>query len=87
MKTRCMRLKRKLCLWLPSLGVATTGIAGPDGGTGERPVGTVFVAVAGASGVDVDELHIGGERDRVRLWATQRALNMLRRRLESGTVS
>ena len=70
-----------------SLGVATTGIAGPDGGTGERPVGTVFVAVAGASGVDVDELHIGGERDRVRLWATQRALNMLRRRLESGTVS
>ena len=65
-----------------SLGVATTGIAGPAGGSEKTPLGTVFVAVADDDGVDVDELHIGGDRERVRVWATRRALNMMRRRLE-----
>lgn len=65
-----------------SLGVATTGIAGPDGGSDKTPLGTVFVAVADDDGVEVDELHIGGDRERVRVWATRRALNMMRRRLE-----
>ena len=65
-----------------SLGVATTGVAGPSGGSETTPLGTVFVAIADDDGVDVDELHIGGGRERVRVWATRRALNMMRRRLE-----
>ena len=66
-----------------SLGVSTTGIAGPAGGSEKTPLGTVFVAVTDDHGVDVDELHIGGGRERVRIWAARRALNMLRRRLEA----
>ena len=64
-----------------SIGIATTGVAGPGGGTETTPTGTVFVAVADGSGVETGSLQIGGERDRVRLWATQNALNRLRRRL------
>ena len=64
-----------------SIGIATTGVAGPGGGTETTPTGTVFVAVADGSGVETGSLRIGGERDRVRLWATQSALNRLRRRL------
>ena len=65
-----------------SMGASTTGIAGPGGGTESTPAGTVFVAVADESGVEVQELHIGGERDRIRLWATTRVLDLLRRRVE-----
>ena len=65
-----------------SVGASTTGIAGPGGGTENTPAGTVYVAVADESGVEVQELHIGGERDRIRLWATTRVLDLLRRRVE-----
>jgi len=64
-----------------SIGVATTGIAGPGGGTSETPVGTVFIGVADENGEEVKAMTIGGERDRVRMWATQRALEMVRRRV------
>ena len=66
-----------------SIGASTTCIAGPSGGTSETPAGTVFIAVADPTGVQVEELHIGGERDRVRLWATTRVLDLLRRRVEA----
>ena len=67
-----------------SVGASTTGIAGPGGGTEKTPAGTVFVAVADESGVEVQELRIGGERDRIRLWATTRVLDLLRRRVEES---
>ena len=65
------------------LGVAISGVAGPSGGTAAKPVGTVHVAVAEAGSEDVDhqELHLPGDRRRVRRLASQWALEMLRGRL------
>lgn len=65
------------------LGVAISGVAGPSGGTAAKPVGTVHVAVAEAGSEEVDhrELHLPGDRRRVRRLASQWALEMLRRRL------
>lgn len=63
------------------VGVGITGIAGPDGGTAEKPVGLVFVAVDGAAGTRVRRSIFPGGRERVRFQATQVALEMLRRGL------
>lgn len=62
-------------------GVAITGIAGPEGGTDDKPVGLVFVSVAGPSGVRVDEHRFRGRREDVRERAIQMALIALRNRL------
>jgi len=64
-----------------SIGVGITGIAGPTGGSQEKPVGLVFVALADERGTQVREFHFPGSRDRVRHWATQMALEMVRRRI------
>jgi competence/damage-inducible protein CinA-like protein len=64
-----------------SVGVGITGIAGPDGGTPEKPVGLVFVALDGAAGTRVRRAVFPGSRERVRHQATQVALEMLRRGL------
>jgi nicotinamide-nucleotide amidase len=63
------------------VGVGITGIAGPDGGTAEKPVGLVFVALHGAAGTRVKRNLFPGSRERVRFQATQVALEMLRRGL------
>ena len=63
------------------VGVGITGIAGPDGGTDEKPVGLVFVATCGAAGTQVRRSIFPGGRERVRYQATQVALEMLRRGL------
>jgi nicotinamide-nucleotide amidase len=63
------------------VGVGITGIAGPEGGTPEKPVGLVFIAVDGAAGSRVRRAHFPGDRERVRFQATQAALEMLRRGL------
>jgi nicotinamide-nucleotide amidase len=59
-------------------GVGITGIAGPDGGTPEKPVGLVYVALAGPNGVEVDKNRFIGIRQDVRARSAQRALTMLR---------
>lgn len=61
--------------------LATTGIAGPDGGTPEKPVGLVYVALASADGTAVRELHLSGDRARIRALSTLHALDLLRRAL------
>jgi nicotinamide-nucleotide amidase len=63
------------------VGVGITGIAGPEGGTAEKPVGLVYVAISGAAGTRVRRNLFPGGRGRVRHQATQVALEMLRRGL------
>ena len=63
------------------VGVSITGVAGPDGGTADKPVGLVHVALDGAAGTRVRQALFPGHRERVRFQATQVALEMLRRGL------
>ncbi len=62
-------------------GIGVTGIAGPTGGTEAKPIGLVHVAVSSEAGVDHREARFPGDRQRVRWWASQLALDMLRRKL------
>jgi nicotinamide-nucleotide amidase len=64
-----------------TLGAGITGVAGPDGGTEQKPVGMVFVAVADGAKTEVVERKFFGDRERIRHWATQQALDMVRRKL------
>jgi nicotinamide-nucleotide amidase len=64
-----------------SFGVGITGVAGPTGGTAEKPVGLVFHAVASETGVEVVERNFPGARSRIRQFASQQALDMLRKKL------
>lgn len=62
-----------------TLGLAVTGVAGPGGGTAEKPVGTVHIALANGAATRGRELRFPGERDRIRFQASQMALDMVRR--------
>jgi nicotinamide-nucleotide amidase len=61
-----------------TLGVGITGIAGPSGGSEEKPVGTVHIALASSEGVKERVVHLPGDREMIRLFATQVALDMVR---------
>ncbi len=60
------------------LGLATTGIAGPDGGSAEKPVGLVYVALASEAGAAVERLQLVGGREFIKDRAAKFALNTLR---------
>jgi nicotinamide-nucleotide amidase len=62
-----------------SIGVGITGIAGPTGGTPEKPVGTVVIAVSTATNSSVRTLRLGGDRSMVRQHAVVAALDAVRR--------
>jgi competence/damage-inducible protein CinA-like protein len=64
-----------------TLGIGITGVAGPGGGSIDKPVGLVFHALASNTGTDVVERKWPGDRQRVRRFATQQALDMVRRKL------
>ncbi|MGA9640298.1 MAG: competence/damage-inducible protein A [Terriglobales bacterium] len=70
---------RKRCL--SSYGVGITGVAGPGGGTEQKPVGLVYIALAGEEGTQVVERNFPGDRRRIREFSTQQALEMIRRAL------
>src|SRR6202050_3478257 len=64
-----------------TLGIGVTGVAGPTGGTQEKPVGLVFHALASTGGTEVIERNFPGDRKRIRWFATTLALDMVRRKL------
>jgi len=59
-------------------GLSVTGIAGPDGGTPEKPVGTVFIGIATPDTTVVKKIFYPGSREKVKMMTSQMALNMLR---------
>ncbi len=65
------------CVSGADIAVATTGIAGPTGGTPDKPVGLVYVALADAHGTQVRKLTLRGERERIRQQTTLHALHMV----------
>jgi nicotinamide-nucleotide amidase len=64
-----------------TIGLGITGIAGPSGGSVQKPVGLVHIALSLNGAIEHQEHRFGGDRDRVRLWASQAALDMVRRKL------
>ena len=64
-----------------SIGIGVTGVAGPSGGSQEKPVGLVHLALAMGNQVEHRECRFSGDRERIRFWASQTALDMVRRRL------
>jgi nicotinamide-nucleotide amidase len=63
------------------LGLAVTGIAGPGGGSEQKPVGLVWVGLASAAGVKTAEHRFLGDREHIRMKAAQMALDMVRKYL------
>lgn len=61
------------------IGIATTGIAGPDGGSEEKPVGLVYIGLSYKGKTEVQEHYFVGKRDKIRERATYTALNWLRK--------
>ena len=64
------------------IAVGITGIAGPGGGTDEKPVGLVYIAVADAAGTDVEQRNFRGPRTIIKDRAAKTALNLLRLRMQ-----
>jgi nicotinamide-nucleotide amidase len=64
-----------------TLGVGITGVAGPSGGTPDKPVGMVFHAVASSTGTEVVQRSFPGDRKRIRRFASTMALDMVRKKL------
>jgi PncC family amidohydrolase len=63
------------------IALAVTGIAGPGGGSEDKPVGLVFIAMADEEGETVEKHQLPGGRSRIKWWTSQLALNLLRLRL------
>ena len=62
-----------------TLGLAITGIAGPGGGSADKPVGTVFIALSGPDGTASRRYQFWGDRDQVKMISAQTALEWVRR--------
>ena len=67
--------------------LSITGVAGPDAGGEEAPVGTVYIGLADAAGCQVHHRVFLGDRARIRAFAAQMALDHLRRRCASVTLA
>jgi nicotinamide-nucleotide amidase len=69
------------------LGLAVTGIAGPDGGTDGKPVGTVFISLAAPDGCWTKRFQFSGSRDEIRTITAWTSLDWLRRYLLQRTAA
>jgi nicotinamide-nucleotide amidase len=63
------------------IGLAVTGIAGPDGGTDEKPVGTVYIGIAASEENWVTKFRFSGTRWQIRNIAAQSGLDLIRKYL------
>jgi len=70
-----------------TLGVSVTGIAGPGGGTPEKPVGLVYIGLARGDWTEVHRLQLGGDRERIRWHTSQAALDLIRRHAQAAAPS
>lgn len=68
------------------VGIGVTGIAGPGGETSAKPVGLVYIALSSPVRVECKEFRFHGDRELIKLQASEAALNMLRRLLEEPVV-
>ena len=66
------------------VGIGVTGIAGPGGGSPEKPVGTVVLAASSGDQTRVRTVRLFGDREQIKFQAAQGALNMVRLMLEAG---
>ena len=66
--------------------LSITGIAGPEGGSKEKPVGTVWVGISAANGSLAQRFLFGGGREQIRKLAVLSAFDILRRRLISDSL-
>ena len=57
--------------------IATSGYAGPSGGTNNNPIGTVFIAISSVSGVDVERFVFSGDRQSIVNQASEKAVRLL----------
>lgn len=64
------------------IAVSVTGIAGPGGGTPEKPVGLVYIAIADKSGVEYRKLKLDGSRDEVRAQTCDKVFELVKERLK-----
>ncbi|QNU65393.1 competence/damage-inducible protein A [Ruminiclostridium herbifermentans] len=64
-----------------NIGISITGIAGPDGGTAEKPVGLVYIGLSSESGTITKELRLSGNRNRIRTVTALHAFDMIRRHI------
>jgi len=69
-----------------SLGIGVTGIAGPSGGTPEKPVGLVYIALAWDKGLEFTKNLFLGNRDKIKYQSSQKALDMVRRHLGKNKI-
>jgi len=65
-----------------TIGISTTGVAGPDGGTPDKPVGLVYIGLCINGKTETAKLNLVGSRNTVRIRASSQALDILRRQLE-----
>ncbi|MFH0826479.1 MAG: CinA family protein [Candidatus Omnitrophota bacterium] len=65
-------------------GIGITGVAGPTGGSPQKPIGTVFIAVSSQNKTIIKEFHFAGNRDRIRNASALKALELLKTLLVGG---
>jgi PncC family amidohydrolase len=68
------------------VGVSVTGVAGPGGGTADKPVGLVYISIASPDHDDTERLRLDGDRDAIRSEATASALRLLQRVLSRSAT-
>jgi PncC family amidohydrolase len=69
------------------LGLAVTGIAGPGGGTPEKPVGLVYICLASDEDVVCEEFRFKGKREEIKLQASEAALEMIKKYFQAMSES